>query len=168
MKTLHLLRHAKSAWDQPGLSDRDRGLNKRGRRDAPRMGAALANLVGPHSIAVSPAQRAQLTLQGLCSGWPALADRQHSTEEDLYTFASEDLCDWIAVQPDHHASLFLLGHNPALTDLINHLAGDWLLDNLPTAGYARMNLDLGSWSELGEGCGKLEHTLFPRELPPLQ
>ena len=64
MKTLHLLRHAKSAWDQPGLSDRDRGLNKRGRRDAPRMGAALANLVGPHSIAVSPAQRAQLTLQG--------------------------------------------------------------------------------------------------------
>ena len=165
MKTLHLLRHAKSAWDQPGLSDRQRGLNKRGKRDAPRMGAALAQLIAPQSIAVSPAQRAQLTLDGLCSGWPALADLDHRTEEDLYTFSSEDLCAWIAARQDHHASLFLLGHNPALTELINQLAGAWLLDNLPTAGYARLSLDIERWSELGDGCGTLEHTLFPKELP---
>ena len=74
MKTLHLLRHAKSAWDQPGLADRQRGLNKRGKRDAPRMGAALAAMIPPQSVAVSPAKRAQLTLDGLCAGWPALAD----------------------------------------------------------------------------------------------
>ena len=68
MKTLHLLRHAKSAWDQPHLSDRERGLNKRGRRDAPRIGEMLAQRLAPMSIAVSPARRAQLTLEGLCTG----------------------------------------------------------------------------------------------------
>ncbi len=165
MKTLHLLRHAKSAWDQPRLSDRERPLNKRGRRDAPRMGAALSAQLTPQSIAVSPARRAQLTLEGLCAGWPALADCRHFTEEDLYTFDSQDLLDWIAAQADRHQSLFLIGHNPALTELVNTLAGNARLDNLPTAGYARLSLNIGSWSELDVQCGRLEQTLFPRELP---
>ena len=84
MKTLHLLRHAKSAWDEPNLSDRERGLNRRGRRDAPRMGAALAGQLPVMSVAVSPARRAQLTQKGLYAGWPALAEVRHFTEEDLY------------------------------------------------------------------------------------
>ncbi|MEH6636907.1 MAG: histidine phosphatase family protein, partial [Halioglobus sp.] len=62
MKTLHLLRHAKSSWDHPGLSDRERPLNKRGERDAPLMGKALSGEMSPMNIAVSPARRAQLTL----------------------------------------------------------------------------------------------------------
>ena len=66
MKTLHLLRHAKSSWNEPYRSDRERGLNKRGRRDAPRMGMALANSVDPLAVCVSPARRAQLTLEGVC------------------------------------------------------------------------------------------------------
>ncbi len=165
MRELHLLRHAKSAWDQPRLSDRERPLNKRGRRDAPRMGAALAARLAPRSIAVSPARRAQLTLEGLCAGWPALADCRHYTEEDLYTFDSEDLMDWIAAQDDRHQSLFLIGHNPALTELVNTLASNARLDNLPTAGYAHLSLDIDGWSMLGPRCGRLEQTLFPRELP---
>ncbi len=100
MKTLHLLRHAKSAWDQPGLSDRERPLNKRGRRDAPRMGRALASRLQPMSIAVSPARRARLTLDGLCSGWPALEEVRHHSDEALYTFSGEDLLDWISGQDD--------------------------------------------------------------------
>ena len=165
MKTLHLLRHAKSAWDQPGLADRERPLNKRGQRDAPRMGAALGAQLAPMSCAVSPARRAQLTLDGLCNGWPALADRQHYTEEDLYTFACDDLMGWIAAQDEHHQALFLIGHNPALTDLVNELSGSWLLDNLPTAGYARLRLDIDQWQALGHGVGTLEYTLFPKQLP---
>ena len=165
MKTLHLLRHAKSAWDQPGLRDRDRPLNRRGQRDAPRMGAALAGDVPAQSIAVSPAKRAQLTLDGLCAGWPALADRQHYTEEDLYTFDSGELFDWISAQDDGHGSLFLIGHNPALTDLVNELTGAWTLDNLPTAGYARLRLDIDRWRGLDQGVGTLEYSLFPKQLP---
>ncbi len=164
MKTLHLLRHAKSAWDDPGLSDRERPLNKRGKRDAPRMGAALARRLSPMSIAVSPARRARLTLDGLCSGWPALADVLHHTEEELYTFNDRDLFDWIARQDDVHPALFLIGHNPAMTDLVNLLTGTYSLDNLPTAGYAELSLGIESWADLEPGCAALDCTLFPKQL----
>ena len=105
MKTLHLMRHAKSSWDQPGLSDRERVLNARGARDAPRMGEALAQRLAPMSVAVSPARRAQLTLEGVCAGWPALGDVPHETQEDLYTFSSGDLLEWIAGQGDEDVAL---------------------------------------------------------------
>ena len=167
MKTLHLMRHAKSSWDQPGLSDRERGLNKRGRRDAPRMGEALAQRMAPMSVAVSPARRAQLTLDGLCSGWSAMADMAHHTEEDLYTFSSDDLMEWIAAQEDGHNALFMIGHNPALTDLVNTLTGEYSLDNLPTAGYVELSLRIDRWSDLGQGCGSIEYSLFPKQLADL-
>ena len=165
MKSLHLLRHAKSSWDNPGLSDRERPLNKRGQRDAPRMGRALAERLAPMSIAVSPARRAQLTLDGLCSGWSALADVRHYTEEDLYTFSDHDLFDWVASRDDRHRALFLIGHNPALTDLVNSLTGRYCLDNLPTAGYAEVSLQIDHWRDLASGCGSLAFTLFPKQLP---
>ena len=165
MKTLHLLRHAKSSWDNPGLSDRQRALNKRGRRDAPRMGTALAAEITPMGISVSPARRARLTLAGLCEGWPALAQFQHSTDEALYTFAVADLWYWLAATGDDRSSLFIIGHNPALTELVNDLLGQWQLKNLPTAGYARLGLTIGSWRQLQTGCGQLERLLVPRELP---
>ncbi len=170
MKILHLMRHAKSSWKEPGLVDRDRALNKRGKRDAPRMGAVLSTLVAAPQLAVpliyvSPARRAQLTLAGLCKGWPELADRQHRTEEDLYTFSSGEVFNWIRSRSEQGDSLFLIGHNPALTELVNELVGTWCLDNLPTAGYARLSLGIDRWSQLQRGCGELELTLFPRELP---
>ena len=164
MKTLHLLRHAKSSWDQPGLSDRDRGLNKRGERDAPRMGEALAQRMAPMSIAVSPARRAQLTLAGLCVGWPALGDESHDTEEDLYTFSSDDLLQWIAEREDNPRALFIIAHNPALTDLVNTLTGQYSLDNLPTAGYIELALQIDHWRNLRQGCAVVEYSLFPKQL----
>jgi phosphohistidine phosphatase len=164
MKTLHLLRHAKSSWDQPQLSDRDRGLNKRGKRDAPRMGEALSQRMAPMRIAVSPARRAQATLDGLCEGWMALGDVPHSTQEDLYTFSAEDLFDWIAQQDDGDPALFILSHNPGLTDLVNTLAGDYVLDNLPTVGYVELALQIDHWRDLRQGCAVVEYSLFPKQL----
>ncbi|MFV8818700.1 SixA phosphatase family protein [Haliea sp. E17] len=164
MKTLHLLRHAKSAWDEPGLGDRERGLSPRGYRDAPRMGAALSAQLAPMAIHASPARRAQLTLQGVCEGWPALADVEHSTVEALYTFDAEDLVDWLLSGDDSADSLFLVGHNPALTDLVNWLAADAQLDNLPTAAYARLELAVDSWRDLQPGCARLQCLLRPRDL----
>jgi phosphohistidine phosphatase len=164
MKTLHLLRHAKSSWDSPGLADRERGLNKRGQRDAPRMGEALARRMAAMPVAVSPARRAQRTLAGLCAAWPALADLSHRTEEDLYTFAAEDILGWLRLQDDVHAALFVIGHNPALTDLANWLAGEPWLANLPTAGYLELSLDIDRWRDMGQGCGQFEFSLFPRNL----
>jgi phosphohistidine phosphatase len=164
-KQLHLLRHAKSSWDDVSLGDRERGLNNRGRRDAPRMGAALAQILEPMIVTASPARRAQATLEGLVEGWPALGELEHRTEESLYTFSAADLVDWISLQADSGAPLFVLGHNPALTELVNWLCGEAIMYNLPTAGYAGLELDCESWSDICSGCASLQYRLFPREIP---
>lgn len=164
MKTLHLLRHAKSSWDDPGADDRDRVLNKRGRRDAPRMGAALAAAMAPMSICVSPARRAQLTLEGLCEGWPQLLTQSHRTVEALYTFSATDLLRWLGAREDACQSLFIIGHNPALTDLVNELTGRYSVPNLPTAGYVQLHLQIDHWRDLLQGCAQLHLSLFPKQL----
>jgi phosphohistidine phosphatase len=164
VKTLHLLRHAKSAWGDPGLGDRERGLKKRGRRDGLLMGAALSELMEPQTISVSVAQRAQHTLAVLCDAWPALAAMEHSEEQDLYTFSSDDLVRWIARQNNALESLFIIGHNPALTDLINTVLRQAALANLPTAGYVRLSLDIDEWDQLPHCVASLEHRLFPKHL----
>jgi phosphohistidine phosphatase len=164
MKDLHLLRHAKSSWDDPTLPDRDRPLNQRGRRDAPRMGAALRELMEPLPVASSPALRARLTLQGLCSAWPEVADLAHRSEEALYTFSAADLRYWLCDQPDELSARFVIGHNPGLTELVNWLAGADVLSNLPTAGYAHLSLDIERWRDLRRGCGRLERRLSPKQL----
>ncbi len=165
MKTLHLLRHAKSSWDEPYRTDRERGLNKRGRRDAPRMGQALAAEIDPLPVLVSPARRAQLTLAGLCDGWPDMADLSHTTVEALYTFSSGDVFELLWSYDDAHDAIFLIGHNPAFTNLINTLSSGEPLDNLPTAGYARLVLTINHWDQLAPGCGTLERLLLSRQLP---
>lgn len=164
MKTLHLLRHAKSSWDKPGLSDLERGLNKRGKRDAPRMGAALARRMAAVPVAASPARRAQLTLGGLCDGWPALAELTHVIDEDLYTFSCDDLLTWLQAREDDRQALFILGHNPALTDLANTLQGKSSLANLPTAGYLELSLQIDRWQDIRQGCAVIDFSLFPRQL----
>ena len=164
MKTLHLLRHAKSDWSGADVADRDRVLNARGERDAPRMGAALAQRLQPQVITASPARRAQLTLAGVCAGWPAMAGLPHRTEEPLYTFSVRDLLAWLERQADSEESLFLLGHNPGLTDLVNSLAPAAGLVNLPTAGYVQLHLLIEHWWEV-RGCrGTVALQLFPRNL----
>jgi phosphohistidine phosphatase len=164
MKTLHLLRHAKSDWSGPEVADRDRVLNARGEGDAPRMGAALAQRLQPMVLSASPARRAQLTLAGVCVGWPAIAGLPHRTEEALYTFSVRDLLAWLERQADTEASLFLVGHNPGLTDLVNYLAPAAGLVNLPTAGYVQLHLPIEHWWEV-RGCrGSVALQLFPRNL----
>ncbi|MEH6569677.1 MAG: histidine phosphatase family protein [Halioglobus sp.] len=164
MKRLHLLRHAKSAWDDPGLDDRERGLNKRGRRDGLLMGAALSELLEPTAISVSVARRAQHTLAALCDAWPALAAMEHSEDEELYTFHSDNLVRWIARQNNSLNSAFIIGHNPALTDLINTLLGRVAIANLPTAGYVQLALDIDQWGQLLHCVPSLEYHLFPKHL----
>jgi phosphohistidine phosphatase len=129
------------------------------------MGAALSQLLPPQVLTVSPARRAQLTLAGLCAGWPGLDALEHGTEEALYTFDSEDLLDWLQAQGAGPPSLFLLGHNPALTDLVNTLVGAQALANLPTAGYVCLEIPVDRWARLGEQPARLVRQLFPKMLP---
>ncbi|MFT7286948.1 MAG: phosphohistidine phosphatase [Halieaceae bacterium] len=164
MKTLRLLRHAKSSWQSPELDDHDRGLNERGKRDAPRMGKALAEFLLPPVVHCSGALRARRTLEGLCAGWPELSAQQHSVDEALYTFDYANIVDWLQAFPDTFDACFLLGHNPALTDLCNFLVGRQALDNLPTAGYLELTLAVDEWNDLRTSVATLERGLFPRDL----
>ncbi|MEO0436836.1 MAG: histidine phosphatase family protein [Pseudomonadota bacterium] len=165
MKTLHLMRHAKSSWTDPQLGDHERELNERGRRDAPRMGRAIAERVSAMPVHCSTAIRAQRTLEGMCTTWPALAKQPHLIDSELYTFDARDLVAWLQDLRAEDSSCFLLGHNPALTDLCNFLTGRPALDNLPTAGYLRFSLPVEEWVDLTEGVGVLEHYIFPKDLP---
>ena len=163
MLDLYLMRHAKSSWSNTVLSDRKRGLNSRGQRDAPRMGRILSERLRPISPHVSPALRAELTWTGICSTWPALAMLDHSVDEALYTFSSIDLFNWLR-RKDGDESMFIIGHNPALTELVNYLAPSDAIDNLPTAGFAHLSLSITKWKEVEGGVGKLQELLLPRDL----
>ena len=123
MRTLYLLRHAKSSWDDASLSDEERPLNPRGQRDAPRMGRALGSLLAPMAFHISSAERACQTFLSMQSHWPGLSKEQGVVTPALYTFNYRGVLDWLAKQPRALQHLALVGHNPALTELINYLAG---------------------------------------------
>ena len=164
MKTLHLMRHAKSDWGSPGLPDRERSLNPRGQRDAPLMGTALSEIVQAMRVHVSPARRARMTLEGLCDAWPAMDGMDHIVDENLYTFASNDLVDWLESRPSELETIFIIGHNPALTELTNRLTKEYTVDNLPTAGYVQLSLEIDHWDQLLHCVASLEHSLLPKQL----
>ena len=166
MKNLYLMRHAKSSWEDASLADIERPLNSRGRRDAPRMGATLGARLVPMTFYVSPAERAQRTFRGIQKNWSGLKKTHGMTTPALYTFDYREVLDWIARQPAGTERLALIGHNPALTELINYFVSAGTLDNLPTAGWVELLLGIDDWSQVrhAEGRGELVYRLFPREL----
>ena len=166
MKNLYLLRHAKSSWDDPSLNDAERPLNGRGRRDAPRMGAALGARLSPMAFHVSPAERAQQTFAAVQQSWTGLEVQHGITAPTLYTFNYREVLRWIAAQPDDTDSLALVGHNPAFTELVNFFVGPGTLDNLPTAGWAELSIPIDEWSQAtdAKGEGELVYHLFPKSL----
>jgi len=173
MKTLHLLRHAKSSWDLP-VADRDRTLNTRGRRDAPRMAAvireALEHECDPSGagflLAASPARRAQETLEELELVWPQLQSFPHKSSESLYTFERQELFDWLRALPENVVAVLLIGHNPALTGLVNMLVADpdQAISNLPTAGFVSLSLDTEQWIGLEGACAQRLRFVVPKQL----
>ena len=144
MKTLTILRHAKSSWNIPDLIDFDRPLNSRGQRDAPEMGQRMkAAGIRPSLIVSSPAVRAWATAKLIASelNYPGEFLQR---EKDLYHAGKSSLFDVIARQDEGFNSIVVVGHNPGLTDLANDLIPD-LTNNLPTAGYVSVLIDTDTW-----------------------
>ena len=109
MRTLYLLRHAKSSWDDASLSDSERPLNPRGQRDAPRMGSALGSQLAPMTFHISPAERARQTFLGLQPHWPGLTKEQGVVTSALYTFNYRGVLDWVATHRVRSRLLLWLG-----------------------------------------------------------
>jgi len=168
MKRLTLLRHGKSDWDESSLSDFDRPLRPRGRRDAVRMGEHLASLdLAPDLIVCSPAARARQTAMLFAE---ALGyDEDIEWDKRIYGANSVELMAVLCQLPDDVDHVVLIGHNPGLEELVVRLAAgrpDFAMAGvrLPTAAAAHIQLDLSSWSEARAGCGRLEWIVTPAEL----
>jgi len=144
MKTLILVRHAKSSWSEAGLPDRERPLNKRGRRDAPAMGRRLARRgVKPDRVISSAALRARLTAEAMagelgCPAGSVVAAEQLYCADVREWFAAIDALD------DGWDTVMLVGHNPTLTDLAAHFL-PFPVDNVPTCGVMTLTYRTGSW-----------------------
>lgn len=147
MLRLILLRHGKSAWDEPGLDDFDRTLAPRGLRDVPEMGRRLARRgVVPDAVISSSAVRALSTACALAReiGFPE--DRITATGA-LYLASARELLEIIRQAPAGTGTLLLVAHNPGLTDLANQL-DEVRMDNMPTSGMLCVEFDAPGWTEV--------------------
>ena len=145
MKTLTLVRHAKSSWSDTHLSDRDRPLNKRGKRDAPAMGKRMAGYgIRPSLIISSPAKRAWSTAKLIATeiSYPIEFLQR---EEDLYHASLNEILGVIVAQDDRFNDMMIVGHNPGMTDFANFLSPG-LTNNLPTAGVVSVQIDQDDWN----------------------
>ncbi len=161
MKTLLILRHAKSSWSNAHLTDHDRPLNARGKQDAPHVGRVLKehNLV-PDLIITSTAERALATAEAAAIH----SDYAHALKTDRRLYHAPPSAYLTVLRelgqgPDR---VMVVGHNPGLEDLIGHLTGT--AEFMPTAALAQIELPLNHWSDLTDTTqGKLIWLWRPKE-----
>jgi len=148
MKILYLVRHAKSSWENRNISDFERSLNDRGKRDAPFMAGILKEKkINIDLIISSSAVRAFKTAK-IFARELEIEEKEIITNENIYEADRKDLLKILIVANDSINNLMLFGHNPGLTYLSNYLC-DYEIDNIPTCGIVCMQLDFDSWKYLG-------------------
>lgn len=162
MKTLWLIRHAKSSWQLNTLPDFERPLNERGYRDAHEMSQrVLTGMAKPTCILVSPAVRTYTTaiivLRHLRLSPTLLTLRQQ-----LYESGVEEYLSVLRSIDDTHSHVMLFGHNPVITELVNLLSKN-SIENVPTCGILRLRLTVNTWKELGSGRCELISFDFPKK-----
>lgn len=145
MKTLTIVRHAKSSWKDASLSDRERPLNRRGKHDAPLMGGRISDAdIRPSLIISSPAVRAWKTARAVANSLNYPLEFLQR-EPGLYLASVNRILDVLRAQDNTFNSLLIVGHNPGLTDFVNYLSPG-LTENLPTAGVAAFNIEHSDWN----------------------
>ena len=164
MKTLFLLRHAKSSWSNPTLEDKYRPLNKRGMRDALLMGSRLmARDEGPDNVITSPATRARRTAElfGEACGFPLEAIVE---ESDLYFTSTRSIEDLIVSQGDQVQSLMLVFHNPDITYFANSIDTANRIANVPTCGLIKLSSDIESWQDWSVSNTRFDYFDYPKKV----
>ncbi len=173
MKTLTLLRHAKSSWDDPVARDFDRPLNGKGQRAAVTVGRHLRSegLAFDH-VAASPATRVVETIEQVETGYGS--QLAPVWDKRIYLASASSLLDVIHELPAGADSVLLVGHNPGLEDLVLMLIPDRVDDALrdsieekfPTAAVAVMTFDVADWCAIRANGGTLARFTRPRDLDP--
>ncbi len=163
MKTLYIVRHAKSSWSFD-LPDADRPLGVRGRRDAPRVGKYLSdNERTPDLMLSSPASRALYTALIIADEW-GYPEEEIVLAKGLYHTSSSELLEILKEQDDDKNTIAIFGHNPGFTDLANELGTEYL-DNLPTSGVCAYEFDVDAWAEITSKNASRKFLVLPKRLP---
>lgn len=160
MKTLYVLRHAKSSWGDADLPDFDRPLNERGLKAAPLMGGVIkTNGFEPDVIVSSSAKRARETA-ALVKEAAGIASKIQF-DERIYEASLARLLEVIAAQSGNAHSILLVGHNPGLENLVRFLTGE--SQAMPTAALAVVDLETENWNDLTSGAGTLRVLIRPKD-----
>lgn len=163
MRTLYLIRHAKSSWDNPGLRDFNRPLNDRGQRDAPLMATLIAKMdIKPDLLVSSPARRAITTAQFFADAL-SIADDEVVRNQDIYEAYPQEILRLISELPELAEIVFLFGHNPTFTEVANRFTDDFI-ENIPTCGVVRIESPAESWRSFYEGNARVTAKYFPKEV----
>jgi phosphohistidine phosphatase len=171
MKSLTLLRHAKSGWDDPVSRDFDRPLNPRGRRAARTVGREMkAQDLAFDRVLASPARRVIETIEEVQAAYGAI---RPEFDQRLYLASAATLIEIVRAVPDEVGRLLLVGHNPGLEELALCLSGreqgglrEEVAVKYPTGTVAEIALPVERWAEVTEGMGRIERFIRPRDLDP--
>ncbi|MGI8788616.1 MAG: SixA phosphatase family protein [Pyrinomonadaceae bacterium] len=160
MKTLYILRHAKSSWDDAILSDFERPLNERGLEAAPLMGEMMKkNNFQPDIIISSPATRAKQTASLIKDAAQIVGEIKF--DERIYEASPRSLVEVVSEIDDRNETALIVGHNPGLESLIKILTGK--LEPMPTAALAVVDLNIERWSEINSSTGSLRILIRPKD-----
>lgn len=162
MKKLLLVRHAKSSWDYPGLTDFERPLNKRGHHDAPMMGKILKekNII-PDLIISSPASRAITTARYLAENMD-FPLKNINTDERLYEAGPSDITNVISEVDKSVNSLMIVSHNPGLTEVADNLTGK-VIENIVTSAIFSIDFNTDSWKNISKKNARIGFYEYPKK-----
>jgi len=162
MKTLLLVRHAKSSWEYPGLTDFERPLNQRGHHDAPMMGKLLKEKnILPDLIISSPAMRAISTARHFAESMNYPLEKI-KTDERLYETGPAYIVKVISEVDDSINSLMIVSHNPGLTETADQLTGK-VIDNIVTSAIFNIDFETISWKTIGRKNARIGFYEFPKK-----
>lgn len=165
MRLLTLVRHAKSSWDYPELSDFERPLNERGRNDAPLMAEKVRKYPPkPDRLISSPALRAITTAHRFAEAL-GIGHQDIVIQPKIYEASPATLLRILQSLDDGDRHVMLFGHNPGFSDLA-HMLARCDFEDLPTCGVARFELAIKSWTDACEDCGKLVRFGYPKMFYP--
>lgn len=163
MKTLLLIRHAKSSWNDPDMDDFDRPLNKRGKQNAPEMAARLIHKgMVPELIIASPAKRTRTTAKMMAREWK-YPKEAILLEEELYLCYASTFLKVITKIDDDFNVVAIFAHNPGITDFANYLTEEIRIDNVPTSGIFAVEADIESWKDFDRAHKKFLFFDYPKQ-----
>lgn len=162
MKTLYIIRHAKSSWSDASMSDFDRPLNERGKKDAPEMAEKLlVKKIKIDAFVSSPAKRAKKTCQSFCKVFKVEKEEIVLIDE-LYNASGETFYNVVGSLDEKIKRVAIFSHNPGITDFVNSLVKDVVIDNMPTCAVFAVEADVKDWVDFKSSTKKFLFFDYPK------